>query len=120
MQLTVAIGEREDHTEGVTGPCGLSAKQYHAVLAQLAGVGMCVFSLILAGIFVGIGSSDIWYALPYLWVVLGAVASWVARIAVHPKVACRCFWSTRLCMQHRSFRFPSTVRVTALQRNPEP
>ena len=122
VQLTVAIGEREDHTEEVTGRCGLSAKQYHAVLAQLAGVGMCVFSLILVvGISAGMRTKpDSWYLLPYLCVVLGAVAAWVARIAVHPKVACRCFWSTRLCMQHRSFRFPSTVRVTALQRNTEP
>ena len=104
MQLTVAIGEREDHTEEVTGPCGLSAKQYHAVLAQLAGVGMCVFSLILVSIYAGPNQpiSD-FGALSFLWIVLGAVAAWVARIAVHPKGACRCFWSTRLCMQHCTF-----------------
>ena len=106
MQLTVAIGEREDHTEEVTGRCGLSAKLYHAVLAQLAGIGMCVFiGILVVAISAGPGSQtpEVWYALPYLGVVLGAVAAWVARIAVHPKGACRCFWSTRLCMQHCTF-----------------
>ena len=106
VQLTVAIGEREDHTEEVTGRCGLSAKLYHAVLAQLAGIGMSAFSLILV---IGISSRnripnpEVWFVLSFLWIVLGAVAAWVARIAVHPKGACRCFWSTRLCMQHCSF-----------------
>ena len=107
VQLTVAIGEREDHTEEVTGRCGLSAKLYHAVLAQLAGIGMCVFSLILVFSLISsitrIPRPEVWFVLSFLWIVLGAVAAWVARIAVHPKGACRCFWSTRLCMQHCSF-----------------
>ena len=109
VQLTVAIGEREDHFEEVTMPCGCSADLFMQ-LAQLGWL-MGALALILFPIVARYGDDGqliasyeggsvgaiIYYGL------FGAVAAWVARIAVHPKVACRCFRSTRLCMQHCTF-----------------